>query len=233
VIRLQIDGQPVSCESGENLVDAAARHGVYIPTLCHLPGKACLGTCRVCVVRVNGYLGAACAMTAAEGMEVEVDSDDLVDMRRSLVEALFSEGKHNCPSCQKSGSCELQAVGYEVGMLVSRFPYRHPVRPRETAGTHLWLERDRCIFCQRCVEHVRDEKTGRKIFSISGRGATAQIEMDLELEASMSEAKVNEAVALCPVGCILPRDDGYEVPIGERRYEVQTLREQVTEGKEP
>ncbi len=93
-------------------------------------------------------------------------------MRRAIVELLFVEGNHNCPSCEKSGRCQLQAVGVRG---------RHDARPASPTGTRcgrpttprsaIWLERDRCIFCQRCVEFIRDEDTGRKIFTISRRGA--------------------------------------------------------------
>ena len=152
------------------LVDVAAEAGVYIPTLCYLKGKPCLGTCRVCSVKVNGAVVAACTVRVSDGMTVEVDEPETADLRKALVELLFAEGNHNCPSCEKSGRCTLQAVGYEVDMLVSRFPYRFPQRERDHASDRIWLERDRCIFCQRCVEFVRDEATGQKIFSISHRG---------------------------------------------------------------
>ena len=98
---------------------------------------------------------------------------------------LFSEGNHNCPSCEKSGRCTLQAVGYEVDMMVSRFPYQFPERVADHASDTIWLDRDRCIFCQRCVEFVRDRETGKKIFSISGRGVDARIEIDVELANKM------------------------------------------------
>ena len=169
-IRIEIDGVPVSTEEDRILVDVAAEAGVYIPTLCYLKGKPCLGTCRVCSVKVNGAVVAACTVRVSDGMRVEVDEPETTDMRKALVELLFAEGNHNCPSCEKSGRCTLQAVGYEVDMLVSRFPYQFPHRERDHASEKIWLERDRCIFCQRCVEFVRDEATGQKIFSISHRG---------------------------------------------------------------
>ena len=170
-IRIEIDGETVTCEEGRTLVDVAAEAGVYIPTLCYLPEHPALGTCRVCSVKVNGAVAAACAVKVSDGMRVEVDDPETTDARKALVEMLFSEGNHNCPSCEKSGRCTLQAVGYEVDMAVSRFPYQFPERVADHAADTIWLERDRCIFCQRCVEFVRDRETGKKIFSISGRGA--------------------------------------------------------------
>lgn len=227
-ISLTIDGHAITAQEGDNLVQVAGDNGIYIPTLCYMKGKPCLGTCRVCSVKVNGNVTAACAVPVTEGMQVEVNEPEVADMRKALVEALFSEGKHNCPSCEKSGRCELQAVGYEVGMLVSRFPYRFPVRERETGAKNLWLERDRCIFCQRCVEFVRDKSTGRKIFSISGRGTTAQIEIDIQLADAMPAEQVREAAEICPVGCIIEKGVGFDDPMGSRKYELQTHRELTT-----
>ena len=125
-IHIEIDGVPVSTDEDRILVDVAAEAGVYIPTLCYLKGKPCLGTCRVCSVKVNGAVVAACSVRVSDGLKVEVDEPETADIRKALVELLFAEGNHNCPSCEKSGRCTLQAVGYEVDMLVSRFPYRFP-----------------------------------------------------------------------------------------------------------
>jgi [NiFe] hydrogenase diaphorase moiety small subunit len=226
-VRLQIDGVEVGAEAGQTLVDVAADHGVFIPTLCYVRDKPCLGTCRVCSVKVNGHVNAACTVKVAPGMQVEVDEPSLVDLRRALVEMLFAEGNHNCPSCEKSGRCQLQAAGYETDMMVSRFEYRFEPRAPDHASDTIWLERDRCIFCQRCVEYVRDRASGRKIFSISGRGGKARIEIDVELANRMSPEQVREAVELCPVGTILQKRVGYDVPIGRRKFEVRTLRERT------
>ena len=223
-IQITIDGTTITTEVGQTLVDVAAENGTYIPTLCYLKGKPCLGTCRVCSVKVNGNVNAACTVLVSAGMKVEVNAPDLVDMRKALVEFLFSEGNHNCPSCEKSGRCELQAVGYEVDMMVSRFPYRFPVRAADCASEKIWLERDRCIFCQRCVEFVRDKATGKKIFSISHRGSGARIEIDVELANAMPPEQVKEAVAICPVGTILEKRVGYDEPVNRRKYEIQSVR---------
>lgn len=230
-IQIKIDGVSVSAEDGSTLVDVAADNGVYIPTLCYVKGKPCLGTCRVCSVKVNGNVNAACTVRVANGMNIEVNNPEIADMRKALVEILFSEGNHNCPSCEKSGRCELQATGYELNMMVSRFPYRFPVLVQDHASEKIWLERDRCIFCQRCVEFVRDQVSGKKIFSISQRGTRARIEIDVELANAMSDEQVKEAVKLCPVGCIIEKRVGFDEPIGQRKFEVQPLRERVLSGE--
>jgi [NiFe] hydrogenase diaphorase moiety small subunit len=226
-IQITIDGEVVTTSPGKKLVDIAAENGTYVPTLCYHSDHPSLGTCRVCVVRVNGAMVASCTLEARDGMVVEVDTPELRDARQALVEMLFVEGTHNCPSCEKSGRCSLQAVAIEMSMEVPRFPYRYPAREAEHGAAQLWLERDRCILCQRCVELVRDAESGHKIFSISGRGENARIEVDRQLADAMTAEQVADAVALCPVGAILQKGVGYDTPIGQRRYETTSLRRRV------
>lgn len=228
---ITIDKRKILVEEGCTLIDAADDNGVFIPNLCYSRGKPCLGTCRVCSVRVNGKVTAACTVPVQPGMVVEVNEPGVAGMRKLLVESLFSEGNHNCPSCEKSGRCELQAVAYEVEMTTSVFPYRFPKREHEDAADHIFLERDRCIFCQRCVEHVRDEETGQAIFAIRGRGTKARIEIDVELANKLTPEQVHAAAELCPVGCILEKGVGFEDPMGQRKFDVKSLRQRMLEGE--
>ncbi len=226
-VRFTIDGLTVTAPEGQSVVEAAAEHGVYVPTLCFNPERDPLGTCRVCAVRLDGNVVAGCTVPVRDGIEVEIDDPELDRLRREVVELLFAEGVHNCPSCEKSGRCHLQSVAYEVGMTASEFPYRYPRREVEHRPRLLWLERDRCILCHRCVEHIHDTATGRPIFSLSGRGAEARIEVDVELADAMTPQEVDRAVWVCPVGAILHKGVGYDEPIGERHYDRVPLRERV------
>lgn len=230
MIQIKIDGKNINARKGANLVDVALENGIYIPTLCYMKGEPCLGTCRVCSVKVGGAIAAACTVPVAHGMEVEVNEPEVKDMRKALVESLFAEGTHNCPSCEKSGRCDLQAVGYEVEMMVSRFEYRFTPRQKDYGSEKILLERDRCIFCQRCVEFVRDEETGKKIFSISGRGTNSRIEINTELANKMTAEQVTRAVDLCPVGTIIEKKVGFNDPIGRRKFDIKSIRERALEG---
>lgn len=230
MIQMKLDGKTITARAGANLVDVALENGVYIPTLCYMKGQPCLGTCRVCSVTVDGATTAACTVPVADSMEVQVNEPEVTDMRKALVESLFAEGTHNCPSCEKSGRCDLQAVGYEVGMMVSRFEYRFTPRQKDFGSEKILLERDRCIFCQRCVEFVRDAATGKKIFSISGRGANSRIEINAELANKMSAEQVTRAAEICPVGTIIEKGVGFNEPIGKRKFDIKSIRERALAG---
>jgi len=101
-------------------IDVAAQAGVYVPTLCYLKDHPALGTCRACVVNVDGRVVPACTVTVSDRMRVEVNEPETTDMRQALVETLFAEGNHNCPSCEKSGRS--QRCRGDVGLcLVEAF----------------------------------------------------------------------------------------------------------------
>lgn len=226
-VEFTLDGRTVTADETKSFPEIAAENGIYLPTLCFHPDHPRVGTCRVCSIRFNGSIVAGCTVRVWDGATVEVDTPDLAEMRREVVELLFAEGQHNCPSCEKSGRCRLQGVGYELGMHASEFPYRYPRRDADGESELIWLERDRCILCHRCVEYIRDRETGKKIFTMRGRGAKARIEIDHELADRMPPEQVAEAVDNCPVGAILAKGVGYDEPIGRRRYEQETLRDRL------
>ncbi|NKQ41196.1 MAG: 2Fe-2S iron-sulfur cluster binding domain-containing protein [Sulfurovum sp.] len=231
-ITITIDNKEIKTDIGATLIDVAADNGIFIPRLCYMRGKPCLGTCRVCSVKVNGWMAASCTIPVQDGMIVEVDTSEVKDIQKALVETLFSEGTHNCPSCEKSGRCDLQAMGYETDMMVSRFPYRFTERNKENAANLIWLERDRCIFCQRCVNFIQDEETGQKIFSISGRGPSSRIEIDKELADKMNKKQARAASDICPVGCIIDKERGYDHAMGVRKYDITSIRERILKGEQ-
>ena len=113
-IQIEIDRVAVTTEEGRNLVDVAAESGVYVPTLCYLEGNPALGTCRACSVKVNGHVIPACTVKVTEGMRIEVNEPETADMRKALVEILFSEGNHNCPAARKAVAalCRLSVMNW-------------------------------------------------------------------------------------------------------------------------
>jgi [NiFe] hydrogenase diaphorase moiety small subunit len=111
-----LDGDEVPFRPGDSVLAAATRAGHYIPHLCWLPDFHAHGSCRVCIVKAGGRHMAACSLQASEGLEVENRTEALDAHRKTLLQMLFVEGNHFCPSCEKSGNCLLQATAYEMGM---------------------------------------------------------------------------------------------------------------------
>jgi len=228
-IRFTIDGKECLGKPGQTIVEAAKANGVYIPVLCHFEGLKPVGSCRICTVRVGGRFMAACTQPLTEGMVVENTAPDLEDMRKALIEMLFVEGNHLCPSCEKSGNCELQALAYRYQLMVPRFPYLWPRRDIDATAPLLMLDRNRCIQCLRCVRAVL-AKDGRKVFAAIDRGSRVTIEADKSLAGHLSEEEARRAMDICPVGAILRKETGFAVPIGQRKYDSVPIGSDVAKG---
>ncbi len=228
-IRFTIDGKACLAERGQTIVEAAKANGVYIPVLCNYEALKPVGSCRICTVRVAGRYMASCTQPVTEGMAVENTAPDLEDMRKSLIEMLFVEGNHFCPSCEKSGNCELQALGYRYKMMVPRFPYLWPGRALLAGSPLLMLERNRCVQCLRCVRGITS-KAGRKVFAAVERGPHVTIEIDPKLAAKLSEEEARRAMDICPVGAILRKEKGFALPIGQRKFDHTPIGSDIEKG---
>ena len=229
-IYFTIDGKKCEAESGQTILQAAKANGVYIPSLCNWDGMKPAGACRICTIRVGGRYMAACTQPAAEGMAVENDVPDLQDMRKALIEMLFVEGNHMCPTCEKSGNCELQALAYRFRMLAPRFPFEFPARTVEPAGKKILLEHNRCVKCLRCVRGIRtrDDKT---VFGAVHRSKNTEIAVDQALAAALPEKQARLAMDRCPVGSILRKEVGFVVPVGRRKFDKQPIGSDVEKAK--
>jgi len=227
-----IDGTEVSGSQGQTILEAADAAGVYIPRLCYLKGLVPHGSCRVCTVRVNARPQAACTTPAGAGMVVENDTPELLDLRRTLIEMLFVEGNHYCMFCEKSGNCELQAMAYRLGITAPRLPYLFPKRETDASHPDVFIDRNRCILCARCVRSSRDVD-GKTVFELAGRGPGKHLSVSAPGGlAGTDAAGTDAAVAACPVGAMVRKRAGYEVPVGRRLYDQEPIGSDI-EGRIP
>jgi [NiFe] hydrogenase diaphorase moiety small subunit len=226
-IQITIDGREIAAQPGQTILSAAALSGIYIPHLCAHQELTVHGSCRVCTVKVNGRPQAACALPVAAGMVIENDTPELLDMRKALVEMLFIEGNHICPGCEKSGNCELQAVAYQLGILAPRYPFLFP-KDRKLDATHpdIFVDRNRCILCGRCVRASRD-LDGKQVFDFSGRGIHKHVVVDAAAGLGATKAAAaDRAFDLCPVGALLRKRVGFATPVGQRLYDTKSIGSQ-------
>jgi [NiFe] hydrogenase diaphorase moiety small subunit len=221
-----IDQRDVPFEPGQTIMQAALAAGVYIPHLCFHPEFEPHGSCKVCMVKLQGRTVASCTTPAHEGDAVESETPELQDLRRTLVQFLFVEGNHFCPSCEQSGNCKLQAVAYDLGMMTAHFNPFFPDRPIDASHPDVLLDFNRCILCELCVR-ASAEVDGKNVFALSGRGAKKHLIVNAESGrlADTSLAVEDEAMRVCPVGVILRKRRGFRVPIGQRTYDEEPIRE--------
>jgi [NiFe] hydrogenase diaphorase moiety small subunit len=216
----KLDGMAINFSDGDTIMDAAQRAGAYIPHLCHNPEFTPHGSCRVCIVDVNGRQVSACTQPAATGLEVDSNSETIIETRRHLLQMLFVEGNHVCPGCEKSGACQLQAVAYYTGMLAPHYTHFFPQRAVDASHPDTAIDFNRCILCELCVRASHDIDN-KDVFSISGRGMGSHLTINSSSGklGDSTFAATDKAAQVCPVGAILPKHRGYEQPIGDRLYD--------------
>ena len=228
-----LDGKAISFEEGETIIQAATRAGVFIPHLCYHPEFKPHGSCKLCTVKANGRQTASCTMRAMAGMVVESNTEEINAERRSLTQMLFVEGNHFCPSCEKSGNCQLQATAYYLGMMSPHYDHFFPNRAVDASHPEVLLDFNRCILCSLCVRASRDID-GKNVFALSGRGIGTHLIVNAK-SGQLSDTNFSlddKAAEVCPVGVILKKRRGFAVPIGERTYDKRPINEPVEAGEE-
>ena len=163
---------------------------------------------------------------AVAGQEITNNPAALNEVRKPITQMLFIEGNHICPSCEKTGDCTLQAMAYHLGMLDGHFPQFFPRREVDASHPAVMLDRDRCILCELCVRASR-EVDGKNVFAIAGRGINAHLIVNSP-SGKLADSGLESgdmAAHICPVGAILIKEHGYEVPIGRRTFDLHQVGE--------
>lgn len=116
LVQINIDGKDIQALEGRNLVDVARENKIFIPTLCYFKEIHPLGTCRICTVKLNGRHTTGCTTKIAQGMQIEVNTPELLDNRKAIIEMLYAEGNHFCPSCEKAvnARCKIWVTIWEL-----------------------------------------------------------------------------------------------------------------------
>lgn len=205
---LTINGQPVSASEDETILDVVREHNIELPTLCHLDGLNPIGACRLCLVEIVGSpkLVPACVTRVEEGMQVVTHSDRLKEYRRMIIELLFAERNHVCSVCVANGHCDLQRLGYAVGMESVRFEYQFPALSMDASHPRFALDHNRCVLCTRCVR-VCDEIEGAHTWDLMGRGSQARVITDLNRPWGLSESCTGcgKCIQVCPTGSLFEK----------------------------
>jgi [NiFe] hydrogenase diaphorase moiety small subunit len=205
---------------GQNIVEAAEENGIYIPTLCHLKGVIPSGSCRICNVKINGRFMTACTTSVNAGMAVENNNEEIDELRKIIIETIFVSGNHYCPACEKSGNCVLQALGYKYRIMIPRFPFTFEEKEIDATSPKIFLERNRCVLCKRCVRASTNSE-GKHYFAFENRGHHGRIILDKDLALNMSDEEATMAMNNCPVGSILNE------AIGTRKYDKVPIDQQI------
>ncbi|MBA3403654.1 MAG: (2Fe-2S)-binding protein, partial [Gemmatimonadaceae bacterium] len=205
MIKLTIEGRPVSVPEGTSILEAAKTAGILIPHYCYHPSLPIPGVCRMCLVEVEKApkLAPSCATSVAEGQVVHVHNDRALEARKGVLEFLLINHPLDCPICDQSGECELQDFTFQEGRSDSR--YRDPKRfnPVEDFGGDVMYVPNRCILCTRCVRFM-DDLAHDTVLNVSERGDRALIG---KFEGKdLTHPWAANVIDLCPVGALLSKD---------------------------
>lgn len=203
MINLTINGKAVQAPDGSTIIQAASLNNILIPNLCYLEKSHAIGSCRICVVEVEGAktLQASCITKAKEGMVVKTNTDKVRNARKVLYELMLSDHNQDCLACSRNQDCELQELGKTLGIDSSRFEGE---RLPALLDSSVSITRDlsKCILCRRCVT-ICNEIQGTNILNAQNRGFSTVIgpSMDLEL-GEVNCAFCGQCTIVCPVGAL-------------------------------
>lgn len=179
LVTLTIDGQPVSVPAGTSVMAASMMMGTKIPRLCATDSLEPFGSCRLCLVEIEGRRGtpASCTTPVEDGMVVQTQTPRLADLRRGVMELYISDHPLDCLTCSANGDCELQDMAGAVGLREVRYGYdgeNHLKAPKDESNPYFTFEDSKCIVCSRCVRAC-EEVQGTFALTIQGRGFDSRV----------------------------------------------------------
>ena len=179
LVTLQIDGMSVTVPAGTSVMRAAFDAGVRVPKLCATDHLEAFGSCRLCLVEIEGRRGfpASCTTPVEAGMRVTTQSDKLAKLRRNTMELYISDHPLDCLTCPANGNCELQDMAGVVGLREVRYGTEgenHLVGTKDTSNPYFSFDPTKCIVCSRCVRAC-EEVQGTFALTVEGRGFQSKI----------------------------------------------------------
>jgi formate dehydrogenase major subunit len=195
LVTLSIDGHSVTVPDGTSIMRAAAHLDINVPRLCATDSLQAFGSCRICLVQIEGHKGfpASCTTQAAEGMVVRTQSEEVVKLRRNVMELYISDHPLDCLTCSANGDCQLQDTAGEVGLREVRYGYagaNHLDAEKDESHSYFTFDPAKCIVCSRCVRAC-EEVQGTFALTIEGRGFESKV------SASQNEAFVDSECVSC------------------------------------
>ncbi|WP_329544485.1 formate dehydrogenase subunit alpha [Streptomyces sp. NBC_01356] len=178
-VSVEVDGMPVTVPEGTSVMRAAAQAGIDIPKLCATDSLEPFGSCRLCVVEIDGRRGtpASCTTPCADGMQVRTQTPKVEKLRQGVMELYISDHPLDCLTCPANGDCELQDMAGVVGLRQVRYGYEgenHLDAEKDTSNPYFDFDPSKCIACSRCVRAC-GEVQGTFALTIEGRGFESKV----------------------------------------------------------
>ena len=206
-VTVEIDGVQVSVAAGTSVMRAAAEAGVNVPKLCATDSLEPFGSCRLCLVEIEGRKGypASCTTPCEPGMKVKTQTPKLADLRKGVMELYISDHPLDCLTCPTNGNCELQDMAGVVGLREVRYGYEgenHLKLAKDESNPYFSFDTSKCIVCNRCVRAC-EETQGTFALTISGRGFDSRVSAGQDQDFMASECvSCGACVDACPTATL-------------------------------
>jgi formate dehydrogenase major subunit len=209
-VTLEIDGRAIDVPAGTSVMRAAAEAGVGVPKLCATDSLQAFGSCRLCLVEIDGRKGypASCTTPVEPGMRVRTQSPALAKMRRGVMELYISDHPLDCLTCSANGNCELQDMAGAVGLREVRYGYdgvNHLAKVKDASNPYFTFDPAKCIVCSRCVRAC-EETQGAFALTIDGKGFASMVSAGQNEPFLGSECvSCGACVQACPTATLMEK----------------------------
>src|SRR5579884_1208934 len=224
MVTLEIDGKPVTVPAGTSLMRAAVEAGIPVPKLCATDSLEAFGSCRLCLVEIEGRRGtpASCTTPAEPGMKVRTQSPKLARMRRGMMELYISDHPLDCLTCAANGNCELQDMAGVVGLREVRYGMdganHYQDKAKDETNPYFQFEPAKCIVCSRCVRAC-EEVQGTFALTIDGRGFASKVSPGGTNFLASECVSCGACVQACPTATLIEKS---VVEMGQGEHSVVT-----------
>jgi len=224
MVTLTIDGNTVTVPAGTSIMRASTEAGIKVPRLCATDSLNSFGSCRLCLVEIDGRPGtpASCTTPVAPGMQVRTISDKLRKLRLGVMELYISDHPLDCLTCSANGNCELQDAAGEVGLRQVRYGYEgenHLSATVDASNPYFQFDPSKCIVCSRCVRAC-EEVQGTFALTIQGRGFDSKVAAGMDEPFLTSECvSCGACVQACPTATLMEKS---VVEMGQPEHSVIT-----------
>jgi iron-only hydrogenase group A len=201
---IEANGQTIEARKGATILQTLTRAGINVPTICHMEGLLPSGTCRMCVVEVEGMGGLvpSCSYPVAEGMKIRTNTPEIMRTRKTIVELLLSNHPDDCLYCARNGNCDLAKLAAENGVRDRAFRGERLHRPKDISSPSIIRDPDKCILCGKCVR-VCEEIQGVGAIDFVQRGSKAYVGTAFNQGLNVSSCiNCGQCILVCPTAAL-------------------------------
>ncbi len=201
---IEVNNKVIVARKGETILEALTRNGIKVPTLCHMPELNPSGSCRMCVVEIEGKanLITACSHPVEEWMKIKTHSPRVTNARKTNTELLLSNHPDDCLYCVRNGNCELQKFAEDLGVRERRFSSKKNKYKTDPSGASIVRDPAKCILCGRCVRTC-NEIIGASTLGYIGRGNKSIVGPSFNKQLNLSSCiACGQCIISCPTGAL-------------------------------